>query len=526
MSLRTPDDIGPFWPVQLGNIIFPTARSIDALFRSVPAGVAALGAGVGQTFEETFGTGQQASGKAARDFAQLAQIAALLSSAKGPSVEPARAPAPKIGGEPVIALPRAEDFRNAAASIAGNAASFPAEQKLLRLWTEHGIHPAEVADDALRDRTIAESIRSESDKLPAAYVGNNRTTAATGTQTSATTQDTPSLRGADYKNLTENFLESQENPSGIFPQEAERNADSMTIYDKPILHQMEPGSDIDREGSTPIPTGSRIAPMDVEDGLFPDRSVRESARVTADSKNAGMHDPPWIEERPFSKDYSKRPQTDVEKRLLTDIEGRRLDANFIAGRQISGAPDKALSPANIESAAKRLGVRIEVVEPESLPRGAFGYYLRYNSRGQPVRHIRLSPDLTSSNRRLVTAHEFSHAVDDIAGFLSRSLVPKEIAELRRVYGTLISGSEEFAFLKQPENLGYKPDHVNMKLLAEGIRAYMANPNYFKTIAPKTAARIRAAVNDNPDFKKVIQFNSLVAAGLAGTGARNQEKDGQ
>src|SRR6266851_8598907 len=94
--IETPDDVGPFWPTQVGNIVFPTARSIDALFRSVPAGLAALGAGVGQTFEEAFGTGQQAGGKAARDFAQLAQIAGLLSGAKGPTVEPVRASVPKI----------------------------------------------------------------------------------------------------------------------------------------------------------------------------------------------------------------------------------------------------------------------------------------------------------------------------------------------------------------------------------------------------------------------------------------------
>jgi hypothetical protein len=31
-------------------------------------------------------------------------------------------------------------------------------------------------------------------------------------------------------------------------------------------------------------------------------------------------------------------------------------------------------------------------------------------------------------------------------------------------------------------------------MAEAIRAYMADPNYLKTVAPKTAAAIRAAVN--------------------------------
>ena len=42
---------------------------------------------------------------------------------------------------------------------------------------------------------------------------------------------------------------------------------------------------------------------------------------------------------------------------------------------------------------------------------------------------------------------------------------------------------------------------------------MADPNYLKTVAPKTAAAIRQAVNPNPRSSQTIQFNSLVAAAL-------------
>src|SRR5262249_28585386 len=56
----------------VGDIIVPTAKRIDALLRSVPAGIAGLGAGFGQMVEEghdaAFGPGQYAKGKAARDF--------------------------------------------------------------------------------------------------------------------------------------------------------------------------------------------------------------------------------------------------------------------------------------------------------------------------------------------------------------------------------------------------------------------------------------------------------------------------
>ncbi len=46
---------------------------------------------------------------------------------------------------------------------------------------------------------------------------------------------------------------------------------------------------------------------------------------------------------------------------------------------------------------------------------------------------------------------------------------------------------------------------------EAARAYMADPNYLKTDAPKTAARIREYVSPNPLTNRHIQFNSLLAA---------------
>jgi len=166
----------------VGDLIVPAAKPVDALLRSVPAGIAGLGAGLGQAVEEghdaAFGPGPYAKGKAARDFAQLTQIAALLAGANGPKAGATRAPTPNVANRPTIALPRAEDFRNAAAAISGTQASFRTEQKLLRLWTDHGIPPAEVAEDALRDPSIGEAIRSDSEKLPDAYAGTNATATA------------------------------------------------------------------------------------------------------------------------------------------------------------------------------------------------------------------------------------------------------------------------------------------------------------------------------------------------------------
>lgn len=44
-------------------------------------------------------------------------------------------------------------------------------------------------------------------------------------------------------------------------------------------------------------------------------------------------------------------------------------------------------------------------------------------------------------------------------------------------------------------------------MAEAIRAYLANPNYLKTVAPDVAARIRSSVNANPELSPHIQFNA-------------------
>lgn len=58
----------------------------------------------------------------------------------------------------------------------------------------------------------------------------------------------------------------------------------------------------------------------------------------------------------------------------------------------------------------------------------------------------------------------------------------------------------------PEQRGCSGDDARAELMAEAIRAYMQNPNYLKKAAPKVAARIRAAVNPNPNLNKIIQFN--------------------
>lgn len=90
-----------------------------------------------------------------------------------------------------------------------------------------------------------------------------------------------------------------------------------------------------------------------------------------------------------------------------------------------------------------------------------------------------------------------------------------MAELRAVYNSLnnpnrtLDKSDAAAWSKpfRPESLRYEGADVPRELMAEAIRAYMTDPNYLKTVAPKTAAAIRKAVNTDPRLSPTIQFNT-------------------
>ncbi|HLK80241.1 MAG TPA: hypothetical protein VKT99_01925 [Xanthobacteraceae bacterium] len=465
-----------------GDIIIPAGKPIDAALRTLSAGTAGIGAAVGQAVEEgqeaIFGPGPYGRGKAARDFAQFAQIAAMLLGASGRTPGAARAPAPKAAAAdaPVSALPRAEDFRNAASVISGTAASFPTEQKLLRLWNDHGIPPAEVAEDALRDRTIGDAIRSDSDKLPEAYVGTGETTTPTGAEPGATTR---------------------------------------------------PAKPAEAEPAT-APMGIKAALVEAGDGSAGNLNASERANMIAEAR-VRMRHPPARPQRPFSEDYPRRAPTDVNNQLLYDIEGRPLGATSVAGRRFAGKADEALSPEDIRRALAETGINLTDIPRKQwnqFPRGLRGLYWGRDEANGPALDIYLKTGPKAADRDKVIAHEFGHAIDQLSGNISETLTPEEIAELRSVYGNLRYRPKKEGPSPQPEHFGYPPELVNSELVAEGLRAYLTNPNYFKTMAPKAAAKIRAAVNENPWLQHAIQFNSLLAAGLIGAGARGQDRDDQ
>jgi hypothetical protein len=235
------------------------------------------------------------------------------------------------------------------------------------------------------------------------------------------------------------------------------------------------------------------------------------------SKPPLVYNPPTKPPRPFSADYPTGAPADAAGRLLKDIEGRPLTAERVVGRTMVGGDEKAL-PTTLDTLnplAEALTGRV----PENWPAREMGQDLGRTfvdrHTGEPLA-IHLSDDLAADDAAKVLAHEIGHAIDDIAG----NIPTKGLSgELEGVYNTLQNpnrtrgGTDAASRAKpvRPQDLRYKPEEVPREYIVEAIRAYMADPNYLKTVAPETARAIRAAVNANPRLSKIIQFNSLAAA---------------
>jgi len=226
------------------------------------------------------------------------------------------------------------------------------------------------------------------------------------------------------------------------------------------------------------------------------------------SKSAMLYNPPAKSPRPFSADYPQGATADAAGRLLADIEGRPLVAESVAGRSLVGANEKAISPAELDAIATKLSGNA----PQGVAAREIGgdagrlTWLRHRPDALRDYQILIDAGLTPQQFARVLAHETGHLIDEMAGHIPTAGLN---TELRQVYNTLNTGHERTRHLTGPRHLGYTGDSVPRELMVEAIRAYMADPNYLKTIAPKTAAAIREAVNSHPALGKIIQFNAMV-----------------
>ncbi|WP_449411392.1 hypothetical protein [Methylobacterium komagatae] len=267
-----------------------------------------------------------------------------------------------------------------------------------------------------------------------------------------------------------------------------------------------------------------------------------SPAETLVSRAPPMYDPVARAARPFEADYPAErwpdgPPVDTSGRLTRDIEGRPLHPGArIVGRSSLGGADEALSPAELDAiATAALGKG-----PESAPRGAIpgrgvGAYQRSRGVDGDERAIFVDQGLSANAKDRVLAHEFGHAVDDMAGqpvagrlrgAIPQTGISKELGQLynetnndlfrsaldRR--GDIDAARAEGVNRRNftPEAAGYAKAQAPDELMAEAVRAYLADPNALKAAYPKTAARIRGAVNGNPALSPLIKFNAGGPAG--------------
>lgn len=194
-----------------------------------------------------------------------------------------------------------------------------------------------------------------------------------------------------------------------------------------------------------------------------------------------------------------------------------------------GEADRAVNQSEIDDIASLLGIKSTRVTARQIAGDVGRYSNDVLPSGEVAKHIRIDEGLAPDTAAMVQSHELGHAVNDMAGIYNPATKYGEIPaqglskELSNLYDTLNNrfGPSDPLMPRiakkqhTPQFDGYAEMDWNHERWAEAIRAYMRDPNFMKTVAPKTAARIREYVNANQNLNKVIQFNSAAGTGLLG-----------
>lgn len=240
--------------------------------------------------------------------------------------------------------------------------------------------------------------------------------------------------------------------------------------------------------------------------------------------NVNIYDPPYMPKRAFEEDYPYGAPADPQGRLTHDIDGNPLNQNarYIVGRRMAEGEDQALPAAEFDALAKAItGSRAQAVSPREMGQDA-GRTVVSKVDGRPL-GIELRNDLSAEDLPRVYGHELGHVIDRTAAPFSgiptsdatnpnrASLLSQEFGQ---VYHDLNSPDASLRGMALPErhqfspaNLNYAPEKWDAEFLSEALRAYMADPNYMKSVAPTVAQRIREYVNPHPELNGLIQFNS-------------------
>lgn len=222
-------------------------------------------------------------------------------------------------------------------------------------------------------------------------------------------------------------------------------------------------------------------------------------------------DPKPVPQRPFNEDYPVAPRGDGEGRLAYTIDGDPITARYVAGRRRLGGGDESISPSDRVYMAGELVDKVIAAPAKDLP-GVAGVLQRQAGPDGPQTVIKYRDNLAPGQAARVISHESGHAIDEAAGQIDTRGLSQE---LKQVFHDLATGMQGRQKLRtEPQHLGYNAEEVPRELMAEAIRGYMTDPNYLKSVAPKSAQRIRDFVNTHPRLSKIIQFNAL--AGITAT----------
>jgi hypothetical protein len=201
------------------------------------------------------------------------------------------------------------------------------------------------------------------------------------------------------------------------------------------------------------------------------------------SKSARLYNPPDKPQIPIEVPYPRGVPVDATGRITHDPEGRQLVARYVAGRRMVAGRDEPLAPTEVVAAATQtLGRHPEAVAASQIGGDAGRFVATTDRRSGRVRHdILWNRGLAPAQAEKVVAHETGHLISAKVGEIPTEGLHDE---LRQLYNTLNTGQERTRHLTGPQHLGYSGADVPKEYMAEAIRAYLANPNYIKTVAQK------------------------------------------
>lgn len=209
---------------------------------------------------------------------------------------------------------------------------------------------------------------------------------------------------------------------------------------------------------------------------------------TLDGKRNRIYAPPTKAQRPFEADYPdgvKAGDIDREGNLLVDRNNRPFNpGDQIYGRRTLGGPDIGASHRNFRQLVERLtGKPIKMV-----PRGHIddrAGRVPYDPKTNEPLGVYIADDLDpgKSRTRHIIDHEASHLLALITG--RKPMPPEVLKEAEFVYSTLATGKENLPKLTLPTGRDYGAPEAEDELMAEVTRAALSDPNYMKTVAPKT-----------------------------------------